>query len=197
MRLFSLSTCSLLFDFCKVPESAQCYTDRLHHLGLTLPTAHSSNTWPAGHLWPSPGRTLQPSAISESWVSSAATSNPLGNSFLIWTHQGADRFCRLSAESHVSFHSLPRRFVVVTLHSADVANPSVVPQEPGISFATFGIQRRASLSLNPLQIISPFPPFFVLRCHFPPPGFRAFHWFRWAYITDRGPDSGRLNSRHF
>lgn len=117
--------------------------------------------------------------------------------FSNWTHQDADHSCRLSAESHVSFHSLPRRFVVVTLHSADVANPSVVPQEPGISFATFGIQKRASLSLNPLQIISPFPPFFVLRCHFPPPGFRAFHWFRWAYIIHRGPDSGRLNSRHF
>lgn len=183
-----------------MPLSAQCYTDRLYHLGLTLPTAHSSNTRPAGHLWPSRGRnearTLKSSAFRE-------LSPHCGNvtstrqQFSNWTHQDADCFCRLSAESRVSFHSLPRRFVVVTLHSADVANPSVVPQEPGISFTTFGIQKRASLSLNPLQIISPFPPFFVFRCHFPPPGFRAFHWFRWVYIIHRGPDSGRLNSRHF
>lgn len=57
-------------------------------------------------------------------------------------------------------------FVVVTLHSADVTNPSVVPQELGISFATFGIQRRASLSLNPFQIISSFHPFLCIPLPF-------------------------------
>lgn len=118
----------------------------------------------AGHLWPSRGRnnawTHQPTAFRELSLRCSDVKSTR-QQFSNWTHQDANRFCRLSPESHVSFHSLPRRFVVVTLHSADVTNPSVVPQEPSISFATFGIQRRASLSLNPLQIIAAFSPLFV------------------------------------
>lgn len=104
---------------------------------------------------------------AESWVSIVAKSGPLGGSFSNWTHQDGDRLCPRSTKSHVSFYSLPRRFVDVTLHSADATNPSVVPQELGISFATFGIQRRASLSLNPFQIISSFHPFLCILLPFP------------------------------
>lgn len=64
-----------------------------------------------------------------------------------------------------------------------MTNPSLVPQEPGISFATFGIQKRASLSLNPLQIISLFLFFFASLSHFSPPSFPAFDSFHRVYYT--------------
>lgn len=47
-----------------------------------------------------------------------------------------------------------------------MANPLLVPLETGISFATFGIQERASLGINPWQIIflslTPHPHFLPL-----------------------------------
>lgn len=135
---------------------------------------------------------------AESRESIVAKSNPLGDSLSNWTHQDVNRFSWGSAKSHVSFHSLPRRFVVVTLHSADVTNPSILPQEPRISFATFGIRRRVSLSLNPFQIISPSSLFLCIPLPFSSPCISVFFdWFRWLYIIHRGPGSKRLNCRHF
>lgn len=66
-------------------------------------------------------------------------------------------FWHLYMKHHVSFHfSAIPLFVVVTLHSADVTNPLLVRLETGISSATFAIQERASLSVNPEQIFSLF-----------------------------------------
>lgn len=128
---YSLSTCALLFDFWRAFFDSQwkCFADKRYHLGLTLPTAHSSNTIHAQNQpW-----THQP-LRAEGRVSIATNSNPRQSFFSNWTHQNADRFRWRGAKSLVSFHPLPRRFVVVTLHSADVTNPSVVPQELCISF---------------------------------------------------------------
>lgn len=52
-------------------------------------------------------------------------------------------------QTAASLNSQQQHFVVVSSHSADVANPPLFPSETGISFATFSIQERASHSVNP------------------------------------------------
>lgn len=121
----------------------------------------------------------------DSRFSAVRTSKSPRQQFSNWTLQDVC-FCHLSTENRVSFHSQQKHFVVVTFHSADVTNPSPVPQEPGISFATFGIQKRASLSLNPLQIISLFFSFFCTPFpFFSPPSFPAFDSFHRVHYTPR------------
>lgn len=64
------------------------------------------------------------------------------NFFIIVQQQAVVPRCRLYVKHHVSFNSQQQHFVVVTFHSADVANPPPLPLETGISSATFGIQKR-------------------------------------------------------
>lgn len=83
-------------------------------------------------------------------------------------------------QTAASLNSQQQHFVVVSSHSADVANPPLFPSETGISFATFSIQERASHSVNPWQII------FLLSTPLHPP-FHCLHfvclWFISEYIT--------------